>query len=44
MRAFAPDRRAYFEQFLGDYITIRNAEGRGSHGPRVLSRPAVSRI
>jgi len=30
VRALAPDRRAYYEQFLGDYAAIRNAEGRGS--------------
>src|SRR5437867_178680 len=31
LRALAPDRRAFYEQFLGDYGTIRMAEGRGSH-------------
>ena len=30
VRALAPERRAYYEQFLDDYSTIRNAEGRGS--------------
>ena len=31
LRALAPDRRAFYQQFLGDYGTIRSAEGRGSH-------------
>jgi ubiquinone/menaquinone biosynthesis C-methylase UbiE len=30
VRALAPGRRAFYERFLGDYATIRNAEGRGS--------------
>jgi hypothetical protein len=30
VRALAPGRRAYYERFLDDYSTIRNAEGRGS--------------
>jgi SAM-dependent methyltransferase len=30
VRALAPDRRAFYEQFLNDYGAIRNAEGRGS--------------
>jgi SAM-dependent methyltransferase len=30
VRALAPERRAYYEQFLGDYAAIRSAEGRGS--------------
>ena len=31
LRALAPSRRAYYQKFLGDYGTIRMAEGRGSH-------------
>jgi ubiquinone/menaquinone biosynthesis C-methylase UbiE len=31
VRAIAPDRRAFYGQFLTDYGTIRHAEGRGSN-------------
>lgn len=30
LRALAPERRRYFEQFLSEYGAIRHAEGRGS--------------
>jgi ubiquinone/menaquinone biosynthesis C-methylase UbiE len=30
LRALAPDRRAFYEQFIHDYGAIRKAEGRGS--------------
>ena len=33
MRAIAPDRQAYFEKFLCEYMTVRRAEGRGSSDP-----------
>ncbi len=33
LRALAPERRAFFQQFLGDYGKIRSAEGRGSQDP-----------
>jgi ubiquinone/menaquinone biosynthesis C-methylase UbiE len=33
LRALSPDRRAYYQQFLSDYGTIRMAEGRGSPDP-----------
>src|SRR5438094_2355426 len=33
VRALAPDRRAFYQQFLSDYRTIRSAEGRGSDSP-----------
>lgn len=32
VRALAPERRAFFSQFLTDYGAIRQAEGRGSNG------------
>ena len=31
IRALTPERRAFYERFLGDYATIRKAEGRGSN-------------
>ena len=33
VHAIAPERRAYFEKFLCDYMKIRRAEGRGSNQP-----------
>ena len=33
VRALPPERSAFYERFLDDYSTIRNAEGRGSTDP-----------
>src|SRR6266496_969479 len=33
VRAIAPERQAYFEKFLCEYMKIRRAEGRGSQDP-----------